>query len=246
MPRKKNLDIAAELGEEIDVTEEQANAAREIVETPAPIVAPVAAAPMAPITLTFEQLQTLLASNRGDSANGAAIADAITQGIQQTKGKHQNETAPGVSVFNPLGDRDHPRPGLKCKMTLATQNAKTKVVRETYPYEDDDLTAHEQVALNTLEPWQGVVTLLDGAPIKVSLIPTYNQVDDTLEKLAIVIPAKVTEKGSHIKNMLPSICNLVEQITGHNYAKLSNDDLAWFMAEHRARRFVNTREQVAA
>ncbi len=246
MPRKKNLDLAAELGEDIDVTEDEANEAATIAETPAPVAPVAVAAPMAPITLTFEQLQQLLAANRSDGANGSAIADAITQGIQQSKGRHQNEFSPAISVLNPLGDRDHPRPGLKCKMTLATQDPRTKVVRETYPFEDDDLTAQEQIALNTLQPWSGVVRLLDESEIKVSLIPTYNQIDDSLEKLAIAVPAKVTEKGSQIKNSLPSIVNLVEQITGINFAKLSKDDLAYFMAEHRKKNYVAVRERVAA
>lgn len=241
MPRKRNLDLAAELGEDVDVTEAEATEAGQLVEAPAPV-----APPMAPITLTFEQLQTLLASTRGESGNGAAIAQAITQGIQQTKGHHENESAPGISVLNPLGDRDHPRPGLKCKMTLAVQDPRTKIVHQTYSYEDDDLTAYEQVALNTLQPWEGVVSLLDGSAIKVSLVPTYNQIDDSLEKLSVVIPAKVTERGSQIKNMLPSVTHLVEQITGINYAKLSHDDLAYFMAEHRKKHYVATREAVAA
>ena len=241
MPRKKNLDLASELGEDIDVTEDEAIEAAELMNTIVP-EPPAPVAPMAPITLTFEQLQQLLASN---SQSHAALADAITQGIRQTK-RHENEFSPDVSVFNPLGDRDHPRPGLKCKMTLATQDPRTNVVHGTYQFEDGDLTAYEQIAMNTLQPWSGVVALMDGALIKVSLVPTYNQIDNSLERLAIVIPAKVTEKGSQIKNMLPSITNLVAQITGHDYAKLSLDDLQWFMAEHRKKHYVAEREKAAA
>ncbi len=238
--KKKNLDLAAEMGEDIDVTEAEANDANQHVPPPAPV-----AAPLAPITLSFEQLQQLLGMSRNDSASGAAIAEAITKGIQQTK-RHENTETPGVSVFNPLGDRDNPRPGLKCKMFLATQDPNTSAVRPAFPFEDDDLTAYEQIALNTLEPWQGVINLLDGSQIKVSLVPTYNAITDTLEKLAVVIPARVIEKGSHIKNMVPSLTNIVEQITGRNYAKLSNDDLAYFMAEHRKKNYVAVRESVAA
>lgn len=226
----------------------------EATEVQAPVVpvaaAPPVAAPVAPttaITLTFEQLQTLLASKSSDSQSNGDLAAEIAKGIKNTRETPpQNQFAPDVSVFNPLGDRDHPRPGLKCRMTLGTQDPKSKQVSETYPFEEDDLTAYEQIALNTLQPWSGVVKRLDGAPMKVSLVPTYNSISDELDLLVIVVPAGVTEKKSHVKNMLPPPLDLVQQITGKDYSKLSLDDLKWFMAEHRAKRYVSERQQVAA
>lgn len=247
MARKRNVDLEAELGADIDLTEEEANAARvEILPekvTPAPVRAPMQA-----FTMTAADIQAIVTSAvQAASQGNAALADAVTQGIANAREPiPENKFAPEISVYNPLGDHLHPRPGLRCKVTLATQDAKTKIVKETYPFEANDLTAYEQIALNTLVPWSGRVHLLDGAEIKLSIVPSYNPIDDSIEKLALVIPAHVTEKKSAIKNMLPPICNLVEQITGHNYAKLSLDDLKWFMAEHRSRNYVAARDTVAA
>ena len=237
MPKRKNLDLAAEMGEEVDVTEEQANEANQIVAAPA--------APLAPITLTFEQLQTLLSTQGRDTMDHAAIASAITQGIQKTA-RHQNEVSPEISDFNPAGDRDHPRPGLKCKMSYGTRHPKTQQARITYPFMDGDLTAAEQIALNTLEPWEGIIHLLDGSERKLSLVPTYNDVSGVLERLIIVVPEAVTAKGSEIRNMLPGALNLVNQITGRDFSKLSLDDLKWFLKEHRNKNYVAVREVVAA
>ena len=248
MARRKNLDLAAELGEDIDVTEEEADAAREIVAAPpAPAPAPVAAAPAAPIAMTLEQLQSLLATSQTSAAQQTqALADALTQGIKQSQPQRpSNEIAPDISVANPLGEKDHPRPGLKCRVTLGIQDAKTKQIQPTYPFVADDLTAYEQIALNVLPAGEYMITLYDGRPIKTQVIAEYDALD-RLQRMVIVVPQHVTQKGSETRNMLPGPLNLVEQITGVNYAKLSHDDLAWFMAEHRAGRFVNTREQVAA
>jgi len=242
MPKKKNLNLAGEMGEDIDATEEEAMDAEQIVPA-----APVAAIPMAPISLTFEQLQTLLASSQGKQDQSGlveALADSIARSREPIP---ENKFAPEVSVFNPLGERDHPRPGLKCEMFLGTQDAKTKQVNRTYPFMAGDVTAAEQIALNTLTATEPTaIELLDGSAIKVSVYTELDPVSDALRRLTIVVPQSVIQKGSQIKNMLPPITNLVEQLTGHNFAKLSKDDLAWFMSEHRAQRYVSVREAVAA
>jgi len=253
MPKKKNLDLAAELGEEVDVTEEEANEARQIVAAePEPAGAPVASTapstPTGPLTVSIADIQSIVKSAvEAATAGNAALAGAVTKGIADAREPiPENKFSPEVSVLNPLGDRAHPRPGLKCEMTLGTLDPKTKKVKETYPLVAADLTAYEQIALNTLDAQHVNVKLLDGDPLKVSIIPETDPVTDSLSKLIIAVPEQITAKGSQHKNMLPSITNLVEQITGINYAKLSAEDLVWFMAEHRAKRYVAVREAVAA
>lgn len=244
MPRRKNLDIAEALGEDIDVTEDEANEANEIVAPEPRVTAPPA--PPATVSLSMTDLQSII---RGaiEAAQGGQqqLAAAITEGIQSTT-RHQNEFSPAVSVYNPAGDRDHPRPGLKCHMTLGFQHPKTKQIQPTYAFQPDDLTAYEQIALNTLEPWEGVVSLLDGTQIALSIVPTHNALNGSLERLVLVVPDFVTAKGSEKRNFVPSIPNLVAQITGRDYSTLSLDDLKWFMAEHREKRYVSERPTVAA
>lgn len=244
MPKRKNLDLAGEMGEDIDVTEEEAMDAAQIVAVAPPVVAAI---PVAPISLTFEQLQTLLASAHGKQDQSGlveALADSIARSREPIP---ENKFSPDVSVFNPLGERDHPRPGLKCEMFLGTQDAKTKQVNRTYPFLSGDVTAVEQIALNTLHAIEPTnIELLDGSAIKVSVYAELDPVSDALRRLTMVVPQSVMQKGSQIKNMLPPITNIVEQLTGHNFAKLSKDDLAWFLAEHRAKRYVAVRDAVAA
>lgn len=245
---RKNLDLAAELGEDVDVTEAEANAAREIVASPPPVaVAPAPVAPSAPIAMTLEQLQALLAANSASTQqNTQALADALTQGIKQAQPQRpSNEIAPDVSDANPLGERDHPRPGLKCKVTLGIMDGKSKQIQPTYPFVADDLTAYEQIALNTLEKGEHQIKLYDGRAIKLQVIEEFDALD-RLQRMVLVVPQHVTQKGSETRNMLPGPLAIVQQITGIDYTRLSLDDLAWFMAEHRAGRYVAVREAVAA
>ena len=246
--RRKNLDLASELGEDVDVTEDEANEAREIIAPVAP--APAAVSTTTPLALTLEQLQALMSmATAGSATNNAALAESITQGIAQARKpipEGTDQSNPRISDANPLGDRDHPRPALKCEVYLGTQDADKKVSR-TYPFTADDLTVHEVLALNTLEGGHYSVKLYDGSPIKVSVVPEMDEATDTLRRLVIVVPGAVTGKGSALKNMLPGPCNLVSQITGGpDFSRLSHDDLAWFMAEHRAKRYVSERAPVAA
>jgi hypothetical protein len=248
MPRKKNLDLAEEInGEEVDVTEEEANDANQIV--PTPVVAPPPAPP-AVVGVTIADIQAIVKTAVEAAQSGNQhFAQIVTDGIAQARKPIPEKTDadyPRVSTLNPLGEKDHPRPGLKCEFYLGTKLPKTGQAQRTYPFVADDLTAQEQIALNTLEPTSGVVQLLDGAEIKVEVAPTRDDITNAIVRMVLVVPQYVIEKNSQHKNMLPSICNLVEQLTGKNFAKLSLDDLAYFMAEHRKKHYVSERESVAA
>lgn len=250
MPKKKNLDLAAEMGEDVDVTEEEANDAAQIVPPPTEPVAPMTAASTQPITMTVADIQAIVTAAVSAASQGnAALADVVTQGIAQARKpipEGTDASYPRISVFNPLGERDHPRPGLKCDFFIGTQDPKTKLIARTYPLLDDDLTAAEQVALNILEPMAATVQRTDGESMKVQIVAEHDPATDALMRMVIVLPQLVLGKGSQFKNTLPLITNLVAQLTGHDFSKLSKDDLAWFMAEHRAKRYVAAREPVAA
>lgn len=248
--KKKNVLLAGELQDEgspeIDLTEEEANALVPVPEPAPEPVAPAATPVVAstPITMTLGDLQAVMATV---ASGNAALADAVTKGIADAREPiPENKIGPGVSEANPLGDREHPRPGLKCKFTYGTQDARTKIIHHTYPIEAQDLTVYEQIALNTLEPAHATIKRLDGAPMKVSVVPERDPVTDDVIQMTIVVPTDVTAKGSQIKNMLPGVLSVVQQLTGRDFSALSLSDLAWFMAEHRAKRYVSEREPVAA
>jgi len=237
MPVKKNLGLAAEMGEDIDVTEEQA------IEASAPKPAPPAPPP-APVTLSFEQLKELLASaSATNNQSNAELVETITRGIAQSRQpipEGTDQSNPQISAMNPLGDRDHPRPLLKHKITLGIAEPKSGAIQRTYPFEQNDLTVYELLALNTLpESGEYDVALYDGAKIKVKLVSNRDLATNDIIRTTIVLPNHVTQKGSQIKNMLPGAVGLVEQITGVNFAKVSNDELAVLMAAHREKHYVS-------
>lgn len=252
MPRKKNLDLAAEMGEDIDVTEAEANAAAEIVDPAPPKAAPVTAAPS--VTLTFEQMKELMGLSGQNAADlmaramesqsktnaeaAARVRNPIPEGTDQSNSR--------ISVYNPLGDKDHPRPALKCQFFLGTTEGKSGQVQRSYPFLDDDLTVREVCALNILTPTTTTIELYDGTKVPLSVVADAHPVTGNLQRMVLVIPATVTGKGSALKNMLPSPTKIVAQVTGIDFDRLSLDDLAWVMAEHRAQRYVTGRQTVAA
>lgn len=232
---------------EIDVTEAEANA--ELPEAPAPPVVPVVA-PSAPLSMSVADIQAIVRSAVEATQGGnAAIAEQITQGLAQARKpipEGTDASYPRISNRNPLGERDHPTPPLKCAVFLGTQDAKTKVITRAYPFEVEDLTVYEVLAANLLEPGTFPVQLHDGSPITVSVVPEHDAATGALTRLVLVVPASVIGKGSAIKNMLPGMVSLSAQMTGHDVSKLKGEELAFVMAEHRAGRYVAGREKVAA
>ena len=252
---RKNLLVADAMRDpddpEIDVTEDEANAAAEIVEPPA---APVVAVSSAAVTLTFDQMKELMGLSGQNAAEMMARAmEAQSKTNAEAAARVRNPipegtdaSNPRISVFNPLGDRDHPRPLLKCQFFLGTSEGKNGEIKRSYPFLDDDLTVHEVIALNTLQPATTTIELYDGTKVPLSIVADQHPVTGNLQRMVFVLPATVTGKGSQLKNMLPSPAKIVAQITGHDYTALSAEDLAWFMAEHREKRYVSVREPVAA
>jgi hypothetical protein len=198
--------------------------------------------------MTAADLQGMIAAAVTTAqAGNRELAQAVTKGIADAREPiPENKFSPEISALNPLGDRAHPRPDLKCDFFWGTMDANTKQVNPTYPLLKEDLSAAEIVALNTLEPMNAVVKLYDGSPIKVSIIPRLDQATDALQRLVVVVPQHVIGKGSAIKNMLPNVVDLVRQVTGVDYAALPLADLAFLMAEHRAKRYIGALDLVAA
>lgn len=244
MSRKRNVDLEAEMGADIDLTEEEANDARTIVPAPQPVVA------AQPLTLTIDDIKQLVATAISASQQGNAnLADIVTQGIAQARKpipEGTDASNPRISDRNPLGERDHPLPLLKCEFFLGTQDNDGKITR-TYPYEHGDLTVHEILALNTLQPCVTSIRLHDGAAIKVNVVQERDGATDKLRRMVIVLPTAVTEKKSAIKNMLPGPCNLVAQITGApDVSRLNGAALAEVMAAHRRGEYITEPEKAVA
>jgi hypothetical protein len=177
-------------------------------------------------------------------------ADAIAKAIDRTQRRTpENPNSPDISEANPFGDRDNPRPGLKCDWWLGVINEKTKKAdRSGYEFDPKTLTVWEQLALNSLEPQVGEIERLDGAALPVSVAATKDDFGKTLY-MVLAFPANViSKKSSENKNMIPRIEDIVLQLTGHDFRRksLSNEETLRLMAEHRNGNYDVPRKAVAA
>jgi hypothetical protein len=168
-----------------------------VAEEPAiePVVEPPAPAP-APqmIGLTLEQLQLLIASAKGDSAPMAEALMALTKSVQ--KEMPENREAPGVSAYNPAGDRDHPRPALAARQFWFGG----------FKEEADQLSVEEITLINELRPGEYTVTRVDD---RQEIVPVLHQKDAAGRLDRIVIAIKT---GKEHQAAWPSKLRILREI----------------------------------
>lgn len=138
-----------------------------------------------------EQLATVY-QREGDKTR-----EALEGFVKQWK-PQENRRSPEVSVYNPLGERDHPRPQLKCQM-----------MNGPYPIERDTLTWEEIDLLNQLEPGVFSVQRTDGSYMRLT-ITGERDANDTLTKLTIRYPMANEEDNKHVPRLVP----MLQQILG--------------------------------
>ena len=88
-------------------------------------------------TLTVADLVTALRELKGNDDDTLKKRAEYEAEAHRRLTKRENEFSPGVSVFNPKGERDHPKPELRCKMFWLG-----------YPLQKDQLTPEEVDLLN--------------------------------------------------------------------------------------------------
>lgn len=112
--------------------------------------------------------------------------------------KRENETHPGISVFNPQGERDHPKPELKCRMFWVG-----------FPLEKDALTPTEIALLNQVEEvGKFSFTRTDGSP-DTMVIEGERDANGDWAKLEFIFPARGDKK-----NNLPSMVSMLREVLG--------------------------------
>ena len=150
----------------------------------------------ASVTLTQEQFDQLLrAASQGSQAG--LNADELAKAFAKTQ-KVENAQAPMVSVFNPKGDRDNPKPALRAK---TTQNG--------IELGTDSLTWEEIVALNCLPAGEFRVTKANGdrIPFTIRHVKGFNE--NTIERVEIHYPCKDEHRTDH-KSLLDYICEVLK------------------------------------
>ncbi len=123
----------------------------------------------------------------------------------------ENETHPGVSAFNPLGDVANPRPDLKCRMFWVG-----------YDLNAENLKREEITLLNSATPGTYQFHRTDGS-IETMQVSGQSNPDGSLERLEFQFPCKEEKKSN-----LPTLVNQLRECFGLG---TTDDALAKALAE---------------
>lgn len=167
----------------------------------------------AAITMMAEILKELKSKEPqgGDDRIGILAQSVQALVAAENSRPRENRFGPEISVFNPLGERDNPRPELKCKMFWLGHKL-TK----------DVLTREEIEALNAMEPGHYRVTKSDNRKISFD-VQAREDNGGKLEQLTFHFPCKNTEDRQNHNPMLsylleaqgkltPSVHSLMQQV----------------------------------
>lgn len=183
------------------------------------VAAEFAATPDAPTPgpaltgLTFDQLMALVkAASHGNQLSASDMAEAIAEatrkgmeaGADRVKPKEVklSETV-RKSAYNPDGDRDHPRPKLKCYMYFGSAPIGS-------PKEVTTLTHAEIAALNGVTPGHYRIQKMDGSKMVIEVKGQYNA-NRELDRLWITLP-----EGDDQKNLYPPLAQFAAQCRDEN------------------------------
>jgi hypothetical protein len=147
--------------------------------------------PAAP-ALTGEQFAQLLeVIGKNKTVEAEVQANALKEALRPPQ-----SDPPGISAYNPRGERDHPRPPLRTQFFFGP-----------YPFFHDTLTYDEIVLLNQLRPGKFIVTKADGSKVPFTVRETMDITGTTPERVDILFPAVDAESN---KNWMPLTAMLRE------------------------------------
>jgi hypothetical protein len=163
-------------------------------ETPAP-------PQHAGVGFTHDQFDRLIEAIRGGQTDHLEAQAEIHAKAMRKQLRPENDTHPDVSVYNPRGERDHPRPHLVCEMYLGP-----------YPLERDVLTWKEIELLNQLEPGLYDITKADGSVVPFHVIPRLRVDGKTVERLTIAFPCADDDQKQNFPPFATMLREVVDQI----------------------------------
>ena len=160
-----------------------------------------AAAPVAPATLTPDMIALIGAAVgaavKETQASAAEVnADALKRAL-----KPENTAAPMISVFNPAGDRDNPRPKLKALVTLF----------DGIPIDGTTDTVEEIELYNQLEAGEYFVTRSDGTRMPFTVREIRNDLQQ-LQRINIQFPYRDEADRAGVLPMIVWLRDVVAQI----------------------------------
>lgn len=156
----------------------------------------LATRPAGPLTTDSRVLERLVAVMEkvamGQQTANTAAADAIRKSQDPS-----NMFVPNVSVFNPRGERDHPRPKLKCRMFLP------------WEAEVESLTREEIELLNLLEPGEFYIRRNDESRILIEIKANVNPNTGAFDRLLM---NSETGFNNDYHWLIPPMRNMLRQI----------------------------------
>jgi len=123
-------------------------------------------------------------------------ADAMKKAL-----KPENDPAPMISAFNPAGDRDHPRPTLKCEFTLF----------DGIPIDGTTDTVEELTLMNRLVAGDYWVTKSDGAMMLFKVREIRNDLG-ALRRIDLSFPYRDDADRAGVMPMVVWLRDVVRQI----------------------------------
>lgn len=150
---------------------------------------------------TPDQIVSLASST---ASSGGITAEGLADAMKAAREKiPENIKAPLISDANPLGERDHPRPLLKCAMYFGgALIGNTKI--------NAGLTLDEIDSLNQVTPGHYRITKTDGSRQVIEVAGRVNSNLET-ELLRFVLP-----EGDQTKNNYPGQAELARQCRSEN------------------------------
>jgi hypothetical protein len=164
------------------------------------------------ISMMAQILTELKSRERETDPRLETLAKGVEALVQREKSRpHENPNSPEISFMNPLGERDHPRPELKCKMFWVG-----------FRLTKDGLTREEIDLLNTIKAGIYRVTKADGKQIPFTVAATQDA-GGKLEKMTFHFPCKsVEDRNNHLAmssylrealgDIAPSVDLLMQQV----------------------------------
>lgn len=194
-------------GESNEVSPDDLNAADDAADAAAAAAPPVIAG-SGPVTLTFDQLMQLVQAAKSAGPTFEQMAEMATKaahaGADRIKPKELTQAqTERKSAYNPLGDRDHPRPKLKCHMYFGSAPIGS-------PKEVTTLTHAEIAALNAMTPGHYRIKKMDGSFMVVEVKGQMNS-NRQLDRMWILLPA-----GDDQQNLYPPLADFAAQCNEDN------------------------------
>jgi len=153
-----------------------------------------------PATFSGDQFDRLIDAIRGNQTDRVETEAEIHARAMRRQLRPEVESCPQISVFNPRGERDHPRPDLKCEMFLGP-----------YVLEKQTLLVKEIEYLNLLEPGSYEVTKGDGTIVPFVVIPKFRLDGRSIERLTISFPCADDDQKQNYPPFVQMLREVVEQ-----------------------------------